>query len=346
MSGRVVVVGAALMDVHAVSRRRLVLETSNPATISTSPGGVGRNIAENLARLGTAVDLVAVVGADAFGDALIDQARSVGIGTGEMITTPYPTGTYVAVLDADGELSVAASDATATDGLTVPMLVGARSALESAALLVLDGNLPPACVGWLLDVAAAASVPVVLEPVSVPKAERLAALLDTTRPILLLTPNRDELAALAAGPTRPLDRSGLGPGGDSSPDGGPAPGSAPGPTHREGTALDRAVGMLHDRGVRHVWVRQGAEGSTLHTAGSSPTVLPGRATTVVDVTGAGDAMTAGFVHALVEGATPSEAAAYGQAAAELTVASPHTVRPDLSDALVRGRREPDRGDPL
>ena len=43
----------------------------------------------------------------------------------------------------------------------------------------------------------------------------------------------------------------------------------------------------------------------------------------------------GFCHALLAGATPVEAAAYGHAAAALTIASPHTVRPDLTDALVR-----------
>ena len=59
------------------------------------------------------------------------------------------------------------------------------------------------------------------------------------------------------------------------------------------------------------------------------------ATEVLDVTGAGDSMLAAFCHALLGGATPADAAAYGQAAAALTVASPHTVRPDLTDELVR-----------
>ncbi len=55
---------------------------------------------------------------------------------------------------------------------------------------------------------------------------------------------------------------------------------------------------------------------------------------VVDVTGAGDAMTAGYLHALLGGAGVAEAARYGQGLATLTCASPHTVRPDLSPDLV------------
>ncbi|MFC6343949.1 winged helix-turn-helix transcriptional regulator [Nocardioides hankookensis] len=49
----VVVVGGANMDVKARSRRSVVAATSNPGTAAMSAGGVGRNIAENLARLGT-----------------------------------------------------------------------------------------------------------------------------------------------------------------------------------------------------------------------------------------------------------------------------------------------------
>jgi pseudouridine kinase len=62
--------------------------------------------------------------------------------------------------------------------------------------------------------------------------------------------------------------------------------------------------------------------------------LSAPAVRVVDVTGAGDAMTAAFVHALLRGDSPLDAARFGQMAAALTVASPETVRPDLTPRLV------------
>jgi pseudouridine kinase len=55
---------------------------------------------------------------------------------------------------------------------------------------------------------------------------------------------------------------------------------------------------------------------------------------VVDVTGAGDSMTAGYVHALLDGADVVRAARYGQVLAALTCASADTVRADLTPALV------------
>ncbi|MEO7070934.1 MAG: PfkB family carbohydrate kinase, partial [Nostocoides sp.] len=63
--------------------------------------------------------------------------------------------------------------------------------------------------------------------------------------------------------------------------------------------------------------------------------IPAVPTTVQDVTGAGDSMLAAFCHALLAGDDPVTAARYGHAAAALTIASPHTVRPDLTPRLVQ-----------
>ncbi|MEZ5220286.1 MAG: PfkB family carbohydrate kinase [Ilumatobacteraceae bacterium] len=46
------VIGGANIDMKAQSRARAATHTSNPGRTSMTPGGVGRNIAENLARLG------------------------------------------------------------------------------------------------------------------------------------------------------------------------------------------------------------------------------------------------------------------------------------------------------
>ncbi|MDP2775936.1 MAG: PfkB family carbohydrate kinase, partial [Nocardioides sp.] len=75
----VVVVGGANVDLKARTTAAVVAGTSNPGTVATSPGGVGRNIAENLARLGTSTVLVAAVGSDQFGDGLLDVTADAGV---------------------------------------------------------------------------------------------------------------------------------------------------------------------------------------------------------------------------------------------------------------------------
>ncbi len=83
-----------------------------------------------------------------------------------------------------------------------------------------------------------------------------------------------------------------------------------------------------------MWTRRGPDGSRLAMP-DRVVELASLPTAVVDVTGAGDAMLAAWCHAWLTGSDPAAAAEYAHAAAALTVAGPHTVRPDLTDELVR-----------
>ncbi len=302
----VVVVGGANMDIKARSAARAVPGTSNPGRAAMSPGGVGRNIAENLARLGTRVYLVAAVGRDPLGDMLIRETADAGVHLDHVYRTATATGTYTAVLDRDGELVVAVSDMAATAELGPAQVDAARDVICSAELLVLDGNLAAETLSYARNLAASAGVRTVIEPVSVPKAAMLAAipgLFDRAHPVYLITPNRDEVTAL----------TGLPAGSD--------------------TELRAAAAALHASGVTYVWIRLGAAGSLLSGPNGAHRIPAGRAA-VVDVTGAGDALLGAFCHALLGGADPIDAARFGHAAAALTIASEETVRRDLTPRLV------------
>jgi pseudouridine kinase len=281
----VVVVGGANVDVKARTTHALVSATSNPGTVVRTPGGVGRNVAENLARLGCRVALLSTVGSDPDGDWLVEETAAAGVDVSPVLRGGR-TGRYVAVLDADGGLVVGVSDMAATDALGPDVLD--VDLIRSADLVVVDGNLPATTV----DAVLALGVRVVIDPVSVAKARRISPLLTRTRPVYAITPNEDELAALGS------------------------------------------VAELHDRGVEVVWVGRGAAGSLLSTADGEIT-LEAPEVTAIDVTGAGDAMLAAFCHRLLAGFSLADAAAYGHEAAALTVASPHTVRPDLGERMAR-----------
>jgi sugar/nucleoside kinase (ribokinase family) len=185
----VVVVGGANVDVKARTANALVTGTSNPGTVVRTPGGVGRNVAENLARLGSRVALVSTVGSDPDGDWLLEETAAAGVDVSPVLRGGR-TGRYVAVLDAGGELVVGVSDMAATDALGPEVLD--HDLLRSADLVVVDGNLPATTV----DAVLALGVRVVIDPVSVAKAERISPLLSGNRPVYAITPNEDELAAL------------------------------------------------------------------------------------------------------------------------------------------------------
>jgi len=299
-----VVVGGANVDVKARSAGRATPATCNLGHASMAPGGVGRNIAENLARLGDRVHLVSIVGRDALGDNLLEHTAAAGVRIEHVARTDQPTGTYTAVLDMDGELLVAIADMEATAELGPEQLHAARDVIATAGVLVLDGNLSREAFDHALDLGR--GVRTVFEPVSVPKAALLKEAVDGR--LHAVTPNRDELAALTDLPTH---------------------------TDRQVRVAARA---LHDRGVELVWIRLGARGSLLSSVDDVLEIeaLPA---TVDDVTGAGDAMLAAFCHVLLEGGSAQDAARFGHAAAALTIASPHTVRPDLTPRLLQATLE-------
>ena len=299
----VVVIGGANLDVRARSSVPAVPATSNPGTVALSLGGVGRNVAENLARLGTPVRLVAAVGRDDIGERLLRETAAAGVDLEHVVRTDEATGSYTAVLDADGELVVSVSDMAGTDRLLPDDVRRVEPLVAAAALLVLDGNLAPDTLGAALDLAAASGTPVLLDPVSVPKAARIAGRLGTHRPLLAVTPNLGELGALTGRPVA------------------------------DERDVPAATADLHRLGAEHVWVRLGPGGSWLSSGGHATRLAPVPGP-VADVTGAGDAMLAAFVHALLAGATPVAAARLGHAAAALTIAVPETVRPDLTPALL------------
>jgi pseudouridine kinase len=298
----VVVVGGANMDVKARSARAAVPATSNPGTGSMAAGGVGRNIAENLARLGSPVRLVGAVGRDHAGDLLLTNLSRLDIDTSRVNRhRTIRTGTYTAVLSATGELDIGVADMAATESV-VPADLGG-SLLADASWLVLDGNLRTDTVAHGLRLAAAAGVPVALDPVGVAKATRLGPIPG----VHTFTPNAAELTAWA--------------GTDD---------------------VQAAVAAAHAQGIEVLWLRAGASGSTLHRAGQDPVTIALDPADVVDVTGAGDAMLAAYVHRLSLGDDVEAATWFATAAAWLTVRSPSAVCDDLTQALVARTLEEQR----
>lgn len=299
----VVCVGAANLDRKLRSTEALALRTSNPASQSESFGGVARNIAENLARLGTTVALLTAIGTDSSGAALLAHAESLGIDVRGALRLDGCSGTYTAVLDRDGEMIVALADMALYDRLE-PAFVDARQAqLAGAALVVADLNLPHDTVAALAAQARRTATPLVLVAVSEPKMGRLPAGLDGVRLLIL---NAGELAARVG---RPLP---------------------------DDAALAAAMREVQAQGARDVVVTRGARG-VLVTNGDGIADLPALPTAVVDVTGAGDAFAAAVCWSLVQGDSDGShdgddlvlACRRGLHLSALTLGVPETVHPAL-----------------
>jgi pseudouridine kinase len=305
-AGQVIVVGGANVDLKCQANAAMVLRTSNPGRMAATVGGVGCNIARNLARLGVPVALISAIGQDEFGERILREARAAGVDVSMTLSSGHPTGTYVALLDHDGDLTAAISAMDAMDELTPERVAARATPLGQARMVVADCNLAAPALMKLADICAAASVPLAVDAVSTRKAERLRPLLKAAQPVHLLAVNRDEATVLTGGAVR---------------------------TAKD---LQRATRMLHERGVRHVLVGMSERGTYVSSADQpSGTLVPRLAAPLVDVTGGGDAAFAGAIYALLHDQDAAEAARWGQGAAALTISVAETVNPTLTDASLK-----------
>lgn len=343
-SARALVVGGIVADLTArpLPSRPLVRGTSNPGTIGLSAGGVGRNVAEALARLGSPAVLGSAVGDDALGALALAECARAGVDTTHVRTVRGArTATYAALHDADGELAAAVADMVIFDAAldagwaadVAAAALGVRTASGVrddglCGLVLADANLSAAALGALGRVCAARAVPLFLEPVSVPKAAALAAA-GALRGVHTLFPNADELMAIAGALHGRGERRGA-----------PAEGGAGQPD----AALEAAARAVLAHGVSRVVATRGARGVLLAARaepGDSPTsaprieYYPAHPVRAVECTsGAGDCLAAGFTAACLRGLPEAECVRVGLAAAALSVQCAGAVSPALTPELL------------
>jgi len=291
-SRQVACFGAANLDRKLRSIGALAMGTSNPARQDESFGGVARNIAENLARLGTPVSLMTVVGDDAAGQALLAHAEAAGIDTRDTLKLDHAcSGTYTAVLDAHGEMVLALADMALYDALSADVLA-ARAPRALPALMVADLNLPHDTLIALLIEARRDAVALVMVAVSQPKMTRLPQRLDGLRLLIL---NLGELETRVGTPLR---------------------------TDADFAA---ACALVQAQGAHDVIVTRGSDG-VLYTRAGGIGFLAARPAQVVDVTGAGDAFAAAVCWSLFHGSEDLELACRrGLALSAMTLACEQTV---------------------
>ena len=115
----VAVFGAANLDIAASARTTLAPGDSTPGHITSTAGGVGRNIAENLARLHYKTFLISAVGDDLHGQFLLGHTRRAGVDISACsVLSSINTGLYLSLNQPDGALLAAINDMAAIDLLT------------------------------------------------------------------------------------------------------------------------------------------------------------------------------------------------------------------------------------
>ena len=195
---KICVIGGANVDITATSRSQFVARDSNPGTVRLSFGGVGRNIAHNLALLGDEVCFVTRFGGDAFGQMLQVSCREIGLDISLCETCPtLPSACFASINDCDGHMLGGVADMVVTESISIDWLASRIDAINKADAVVADTNLLPETLAWLID---HISVPFYVDAVSGPKAGRLAKALEISslKRIYAFKCNALEVEALAS----------------------------------------------------------------------------------------------------------------------------------------------------
>lgn len=301
---RCAVVGAANIDIGGFPLGRLSLRDSNPGRITLSAGGVGRNIACNLARLGVQTFLVAPLGTDAFADIARSDCARAGVNTDLCLAFDgAASSTYLFIADGGGDMQLAVNDMAVCERMTPEALEDRVDALNGMDAVVLDANLPERTLTYL---AGRLRVPLIADAVSAAKAKRLVPILPR---LWAVKPNAIEAEAMTALPAN------------------------------DPSQAEAAARRLVELGAQRAFVTLSERGVCCADVAST-CFIPGGPVRMVNATGAGDAFTAALAWALMHGVGELEACARaGLAAASLAVESRETVNPEISQAALERRLE-------
>lgn len=295
---RIVVIGGNNVDITATANTTLVYGDSNPGSIRTGLGGVGRNIAENLTRLGQHVSLLTVLGDDEFGAMATAQAASIGMDMSQTIrVTGAPSSIYVCINEPGGEMSVAVNDMALCSRITPEYLQQNLALLQEADAIVLDANIPEESIDYVVQ---HVTVPVFADAVAAKKAARLHKSLPH---LTGLKANQIEMELLT------------------------------GLTIANEHDMRAAAHLLHQHGVEHVMITLGSRGA-FYSAGGQQAFAPPLPRRILNTTGCGDAFTAAMTLAVLEGRSVPDALAMGIAAASICAQSPLAVSEQMSYALL------------
>ncbi len=134
------VIGASNIDYLAYLDNEMILKDSNVGRVKISYGGVGRNIVENLARLGIDITFITAIGeeASAYGmkKELLDlQVKLV------LPKTKLSSSSYIAFINKDHDMEVGLSDTRIVECINIAFLQKKATLIEKFQYICLDGNL-------------------------------------------------------------------------------------------------------------------------------------------------------------------------------------------------------------
>lgn len=297
----ITIVGGANIDIIGRPYEKLRMKDSNPGKTTITLGGVGRNIGENLARLGIDTKLITVLGDDLYGRLILEKGNEIGLDISEsLILKNRGTSTYLAILDEKGDMNLALSSMDILNQMDIPFIKEKKDLIESSSLCIVDTNLPKEVLEYMVS---NFKVDFFLDTVSTRKAEKVKDILGYFHTI---KPNRLEAEVLSD--IRITDKG----------------------------SLRKAASFFLDMGVKRVIITLGEEG-VYYLDDEEEIFIRSPKISVVNATGAGDAFMAGLAYAYFNGLDIEKSIKIAMGASFVTLENENTINPDIGIEKIERR---------
>lgn len=297
---KIAIIGGINIDIEGAPYKEIKHRDSNPGKIRLSYGGVGRNIAENVARLGGDCAMISCVGDEPMSIGAKSYLEALGVDVSHVrVLSGETPSMYLSILDERGDMELAVSDMDIINNITPEYIDEIRHYLEGATAIALDGNLTEEMLEHTTAVLRGARL--FYDPVSANKGVRAK---DFAGRFFAIKPNRLEAEAI-------LDMK------------------------IEDDEDVRAAGRrFMELGVSQVYITLGEEGVFFMERGDEGFIRPADGLVIKSATGAGDSFSACILLGMSMGMTARKIAEMGMAAARITMESQNAVSEELSIDLI------------
>ncbi|MCR2044488.1 PfkB family carbohydrate kinase [Anaerosalibacter massiliensis] len=299
----VTILGGANVDVLGFPYDKIIEEDSNLGTTTISLGGVGRNIGENLTRLGIDTRLITVLGKDVYGKLIMEESSKIGLNISDsLILSNEQTSTYLCILDENGNINVAVSSMDIFENMTIPFIEEKRDLIENSRLCIVDTNINKEVLEYMVT---NFKVDFFLDTVSTSKAKKASDIIGYFHTI---KPNKMEAEILS------------------------------GIEINNEEDLKKVSYYFINKGVKRVFISLGKEGVYYFDGKVEKRAFPPKAE-LINATGAGDAFIAGLVYSYLKDFSIDNTIAFATGAAIVTLENENTINPNISSEKIKKRIE-------
>ncbi len=292
------VIGTSFVDIKGFPEGNFLLEGRNAGSIQYVHGGVGRNIASNLARCGCDVVFASAVDESPFSAAVVDSLKAEQVNTDHIIVSKDGLGTWLAVFDSQGDVAASLSKRPDMTGLIPEMDRHGRTLFGEADSILLEIDMEKEVVEKVFDWADRYGLPVYAVISNMEYALRLNAF---AHPVDCLVCNLQEAGMLLSADLK-----------DASPE----------------EVIRQARDHIGAYNIARIIVTMGETGAVYYDKKTGEAGHePARSVEVCDTTGAGDAFFSGAAMELVRGRSLRDACQTGVLLASAVITTRENVCP-------------------